>query len=1397
MPDNHFQSPPGGKMFRLTHAGSISTRFAVIIFAFILSQSLSAAPGKDFEIPLDLKEWRFVSRGHFRGYNDRRDLFQIVHPMEPAAAGDYGRMERSLKLPEGAEAPYTLRFYVSDNIYGEVPPRNVDIRKGHRYGQVLLDGKVIWSRDIFVNSPLSDPPYTWVDLTPYVKPGRLFNLSFQLWQEVDSSSVMEGDIIKLGVYAGTTRPYDPLPREKYSTWSYWGDFSIFCGEIQEKEKMVPVFKPRIKANDMSDIYKQGPVEEKMVSLALEKGELLDGSWDWPVSQGIPLPSGAVRDVSGLSLAMTGGKPARAVFTPMGRWPDGSLRWVLLDVLIGKNERGNYRLLYGGKVNAPAQEAKDFIVKGNGKLEMGNGIVKVKWNIGKDGRPNDLEIGTEGGRKTVRDIEPYMFVGSRKLKAAWKEGRWLSGSSRRSEMEISGELVADDGFRYGSCRMRIAMHADSPLLRVLYTVVNERGEAVPEDRPDTDKVKSTGGLVGGTRPLTAVVDTYGLMLKCDVRDSRISDDGWICAGSGSGWVTGYLRYFRHIWPAGLKTDENGMDFILFKKGDPRLKSYSTYPGEAKTHEIWLAVSGSRPGDNLCESLSKIAETPVRLDTSGLIRESFVWGEMPVISESENREIYAMLVEKALYPYYSNTLKGIRHYGGYAGGLNFYWNGLDSMYKLYAMTGERKWYDMAERSIRHYMDICTIHWSPDGKKVGGKNRSVDKFLAVYLVHQNTDPLFDHWNMTGDYEGYRLGRMNADLLMGDSEFIMMTEQRADRQQGWPLMAMVRAWQETGDEKYLGHARRIVDIALGYMEDRRGAYIRVHGSSSHMGIVPFMSGILCSGLKNYHFWTGDERAACTIAQVSESVFAEMHDPYYSKTLPDIDYYYSPNPYLRGNDGHTLTTHLNLNIVAAQAYAAYITGDSGLADIAWRSWRAYVRKGSWGSLSYLYSLHAALFWLKKAPVTDRSMSIDFNPLWKYEAASREIWLNIPRKAPLAIKVRWTLYEQPFQRGQSLSFWKSYVEKNNPKGRLVLLDASGKEISSVLLDFMKSPNGKSVNINVPEVEPGFYRLLAKGADALPVQLVLQDISPVDSGWGLPVDRWAVNGGEEYFFHVPAGLKELAVRYDLLTPWEVKNVALLDENGKILKEDRYSGGRALEWKVQLPEGSAGKVWSLRNNGGGNPVLSISGVRMVSLKKDALFLPFGTEPSGEGKDIPPAPAGMTGSIRRIPAGEYFGIPRGEKKGEMSYENVNASGGTIEFWMMIDGNDRDILSMNFLKFGSMSFYHRAGVGAYYNLGKGFFQSGFVFMPREWYRVALTWRTGNAGKSPSMDLFVNGISMMGRMQTPLPRDTGDWTGNGLRIGSNVPIYVAGLRILDTYLEKDSKGKVVTDGNTAGVLYR
>ncbi|HNS32776.1 MAG TPA: hypothetical protein PKN36_07370, partial [bacterium] len=922
------------------------------------------------------------------------------------------------------------------------------------------------------------------------------------------------------------------------------------------------------------------------------------------------------------------------------------------------------------------------------------------------------------------------------------------------------------------------------------------EPVPEDVPDKERVRATGGLVGGTRPLTAIIDKYGLKLLTDVDDVSQSEKGWIDVKSKNGWVTGTIRYFQHIWPIGLTADSDGIDFKLFKEGDARNPKYATYPGEARTHEIWLAVSDKFPGKDAGQALADLAETPPRFDTSGLIRESYVWGEMPYVGDSDNTEIYTLLIEKVLDPYYRETLKGIRHFGGYTGGLNFYWNGLDSMYKLYAMTGERKWYDMAERSIRHYMDICTIHWSPDGSKVGGKNRSVDKFLAVYLVHQNTQPLFSHWNMTGDPEGYRLGRANADFIMNDKEMIMLTEQRADRQQGWPLMSMVRAWQETGDPAYEKHARRIVDIALGYMEQRRGAYLRVHGSTSHMGIVPFMSGILASGLRHYHLWSGDERAGIAVAQIAQSVNAEMHDPYYSRTKPDLDYYYSPNPYLKGRDGKTLITSLNHNIVSAQAYAAYITGDPGLADIAWRSWRAYVQNGQWGTRSYLYDLHAAVYWLAKAPVPERTLDVKVNSLWRYEAGAEEIWLQHKEKSPLKLRVRWTVYEQPYQRGQDVRNLKDYVKKRGLKGDLLLLNADGRVVSSVPLDFAAKPNGTVVDIEVPDALQGFYRLVSRGAEALPVQLILQDIVPRTAGWGLPLDRGYLNAGKEFFFHVPPGLNELDMMCDLIAPWEKSTVSVFDETGRKVEEVTFPGGKKFEWKVKLPAGSSGKLWRIVLEGSLNILLRIKDVNMVGLKEDAIFH-ISERPAPYMSATLDLPGGFTGKSVNVPAGEYLKVERGEKKEEYLYKNVNAKEGTIEFWMKVNADEESILHIPILSFGRMSLYHRGLVGAYYNLDKGFLQSGFIFRRGVWYHVALTWDLGSETRTPSMNLFVDGVSIMGRMQTPLPVGVGDWTGSELKIGSIVPVSISGLRIFSVSRNEKSKDVIIGEASGKDVLYR
>ena len=100
-------------------------------------------------------------------------------------------------------------------------------------------------------------------------------------------------------------------------------------------------------------------------------------------------------------------------------------------------------------------------------------------------------------------------------------------------------------------------------------------------------------------------------------------------------------------------------------------------------------------------------------------------------------------------------------------------------------------------------------------------------------------------------------------------------------------------------------------------------------------MYGILCTALRQYHLRTGDARSAVLVARLATAMYEEAHDPWESKTLPNLDYHYSPNPYLRYEDGHSPITHLNLNIAAAQAYGAYVTQDAELADIARRAWLA------------------------------------------------------------------------------------------------------------------------------------------------------------------------------------------------------------------------------------------------------------------------------------------------------------------------------------------------------------------------------------------------------------------------------------------------------------------------------
>ncbi|MBM4050858.1 MAG: hypothetical protein FJ279_37660, partial [Planctomycetes bacterium] len=83
------------------------SRIVLLTAACMFFSGWAAANAETLELPLGRWTWR--AKGNYAGWLDRRGLYQIVHPMETAKAGDYGRTETQVTIPADAKPPFTLR----------------------------------------------------------------------------------------------------------------------------------------------------------------------------------------------------------------------------------------------------------------------------------------------------------------------------------------------------------------------------------------------------------------------------------------------------------------------------------------------------------------------------------------------------------------------------------------------------------------------------------------------------------------------------------------------------------------------------------------------------------------------------------------------------------------------------------------------------------------------------------------------------------------------------------------------------------------------------------------------------------------------------------------------------------------------------------------------------------------------------------------------------------------------------------------------------------------------------------------------------------------------------------------------------------------------------------------
>jgi len=406
----------------------------------------------------------------------------------------------------------------------------------------------------------------------------------------------------------------------------------------------------------------------------------------------------------------------------------------------------------------------------------------------------------------------------------------------------------------------------------YTAVEQIGLEVPLQLGER-ATYVTGVVDGG--PLSGAVGADGTTLV-QLNNEEFAVAGTSHSGQLAGWVdlrdathgvAVASRFFWQEYPQSLHVGRAGLTANLWA---PEAGPAPVGMGAAKTHELVLYFHRAEaPPAARLAALTR--SQPVRLDptavvASGALRNSVMPAADALAflrSLGAGYERYLQHVAKELWDDRGSVRcpseAGARNRRGFYGMLNWGdWNfpgyhdstkGCEAWGNLeydlpqvlalaYAATGDRVYYDGMVAAARHFMDVDRIHFHATRPGWVGMNHPKNplhfsfELGGVDLGHTWVEGLLSYYALTGDERGLEAARGIADALVRRIDGIVWRGN--PRQWGWPQIALVAAYEATGNDVY----RRAAE-----------AYAR-RGMAAHPPdqITHWKLGILAEGLAYTH---------------------------------------------------------------------------------------------------------------------------------------------------------------------------------------------------------------------------------------------------------------------------------------------------------------------------------------------------------------------------------------------------------------------------------------------------------------------------------------------------------------------------------------------------------------------
>ncbi len=608
---------------------------------------------------------------------------------------------------------------------------------------------------------------------------------------------------------------------------------------------------------------------------------------WPVTSGVPFAQGSLNSGDEVALFADGGEEVPLQTEALALWPDGSVRWLLLDFQtdLKAHECRAFQLRYGDGVSRSIVTAPVAIEHEGDSVRIQTGPLEMRLDLGQSSLLGRVAV----DRKLVLDsVESGVAV----TDSSGKEYRLGPPESvvveatgpMRASVRLEGKHVAGDDslFRYV---VRLHAFRDKPYVRCFYTFINDHQESLMTSLRELDVY--VAGPSAGKKDCWNILDGKpapdgeNRLFQSDEnhyeRNGKPAGKrapGWVASGGDGVGVAVGLREFWQNWPKSLTIGAGSQRigicpaFPAERYADKPLEEenklyyhirdgqHTFKIGTAKTHEMWFNFLPRQANVPVLEGFYQAVEEPLLATCSPeYVCTTGAGGELRP-ADRDKYFGYDAWLDRALEAHLARRDKvreyGMLNYGDWFGERSVNWGNLEydfahGLFLQYLRSGDRRYFARAEQAARHHIDVDVVHaTNPHLKNPWGAAPQVGEIWLHCLNHTGgyyeDAPLpvsrtyqmghstnFGHVWLSGDLDYYYLtGDRRARevaLQMADAMVRHMPTSYGThiRALGWPMIMVLHAYEATGDRKYLDAATQNWHVLKKEIDWEKGWVVRL----------------------------------------------------------------------------------------------------------------------------------------------------------------------------------------------------------------------------------------------------------------------------------------------------------------------------------------------------------------------------------------------------------------------------------------------------------------------------------------------------------------------------------------------------------------------------------------------